>query len=202
MIEVKDLSVEFNDTELYGGLSFHVPKGRKVALKGESGSGKSTLLNVLLGFIPAFHGSIFIDGTPLNGQNIRSIRAKTAYVPQNLHFTVFPTVRDIFFAPFRFKTNAMPSDAEINDIFKIFEISTGLLDRDIKEISGGQKQRILLASAVLLKKPVMLLDEPTSALNKEIAVKIIDFLMRQNITMLVATHDENFLSKADEIIEL
>ncbi len=202
MIQVKNLHVRFNDTDLYNGLNFNVAQGEKVAIKGESGSGKSTLLNVLLGFVPDFEGKIIINGMPLDVKHVRRIRTHTSFVPQELQFTVFPTVKEMFYAPFGFKLNTMPGEEEINRIFDLFEISTDLLNRNIKEISGGQKQRIMLASAVLLHKPIMLLDEPTSALNRELAVKILDYLMQTEATVLAATHDEEFIKRADKIIEL
>ncbi|NPA46452.1 MAG: ABC transporter ATP-binding protein [Chlorobi bacterium] len=205
MIHVQDLKVDFGSHSLFGGLSFHVKAGEKVAVKGESGSGKSTLLHTLLGFIPQFEGHIEIDGLALNPSNIHEIRRRTSWVPQDLRFTVFPTVREMFYAPFRFKNNRhlMPRPEEMERIFHAFEISEDLLDRQIKEISGGQKQRLILAAAVLLRKPVLLLDEPTSALNVEIKNKITDYLLGlEGITLMAATHDEYFISKADRIINL
>jgi ABC-type multidrug transport system ATPase subunit len=205
MVTVENLRVEFPRVQLFNGLSFNIQAGEKVALKGESGSGKSTLLNVLTGFIPRFSGKVMIDGLALTPVHVGEIRRRTAWVPQELGFTVFPTVRSLFYAPFAFKANRAkrPSSGDLQEIFKRFEISPSLLDREIKEISGGQKQRIILAGAVLLKKPLLLLDEPTSALNTEIKTKITDYILGlPDVTVIAATHDEYFLEKADRVIEI
>ena len=66
MIRIENLSVKFNDQQIFKDFSFHIKKGEKIALAGESGKGKSTLLNVLAGFIPKFSGSVFIDDIKLN----------------------------------------------------------------------------------------------------------------------------------------
>jgi len=205
IIEIKNLEVNFKDTSLYNGLSATIYKNEKVAITGESGSGKSTLLNVLLGFIPTFKGEIYIDGLELSPKNIDEIRKKTAFVPQELSFTVFPSVKELFFRPFQFKANRhlFPAKEQIKEIFDLFELDMQLLERNIKEISGGQKQRIVLAGGVLLKKPVLLLDEPTSALNTEIKNKITDYLLQlPDTTIIASTHDEYFINQAQKIIKL
>ncbi len=205
IIEIRNLEVDFKDIRLYNGLNADIFTNEKVAVTGESGSGKSTLLNVLLGFIPSFKGNIKIDGLELTAVNIHEIRKKTALVPQELSFTVFPSVKELFYRPFQFKYNKhlKPDKKEIEKIFEIFELDPKLLNRTIKEISGGQKQRIVLASGVLLKKPILLLDEPTSALNKEIKNKITDYILQlPDTTVIAATHDEYFIKQAQKIISL
>jgi len=205
IIEIRNLSVKFKDTELYHGLNADIFKNEKVAITGESGSGKSTLINVLLGFNPSFNGIIKIYNKELNAKNVHEIRKKTAYVPQELNFGVFPNVKKLFFRPFEFKANKhlYPTEEQIKEIFDLFELDLKLLNHSIKEISGGQKQRIVLASGILLKKPLLFLDEPTSALNTSIKNKITDYLLGlKNTTLIAATHDEYFIAKAQKIIKL
>ncbi len=205
IIEIRNLRVKFKDKVLYNGLNADIYKNEKVAIAGESGSGKSTLINVLLGFIPQFEGEITIDGKKLSPKYINEIRKITALVPQELNFSVFPTVKKLFFRPFEFKANKhlFPSQQEIKDIFDKFELDINLLNHSIKEISGGQKQRIVLASAVLLKKPILYLDEPTSALNTEIKNKITDYILGlKNTTVIASTHDEYFINNAQKVIKL
>ncbi|NPA43200.1 MAG: ATP-binding cassette domain-containing protein [Chlorobi bacterium] len=205
VIEVRDLRVHYEGLTLFGGLSFQIRKGEKVAVAGESGSGKSTLIHTLLGFVPSFEGQVRIWDMPLDALHIDRIRKLTTWTPQDLGFTVFPSVRELFFTPFRFKANRklMPSPQQIREIFDLFELPPDILDRPVKEISGGQKQRLVLAISVLLQKPLMFLDEPTSALNTEIKQKITDFLLKSpEVTLLAATHDEYFLSRVSKVIRL
>ncbi len=204
-IEINDLYVQYKDIILFNGLNAKISKNEKVAIVGESGSGKTTLLNVLLGFYPEFKGRIIIDNKELNAINIHEIRKKTALVPQELNFNVFPSVKKVFYRPFEFKINKhlYPSEEKVKEIFEIFELDIKLLNHSIQEISGGQKQRIVLAGGVLLKKPFLFLDEPTSALNTTIKKKITDYLMQlKNTTLIAATHDEYFIKKAEKIIRI
>ncbi len=205
MIEFENVSLNWDDRIIFRDLSFSVKPGEKVALVGESGSGKSTLLNLIPGFIPHFRGKIVVDGLILNATNVHAIRQKLAYVPQALQFTVFPTVKSLFFTPFSFVYNRKlkPDRKVVRMLFERFELSTDLLNRSVKEISGGQKQRILLAGALLLKRPVLLLDEPTSALNKEIKQAVADYILGlKDVTVIAATHDEYWMKKSDKILEI
>ncbi len=205
MVRFEEVSLAFDDKVIFDRLSFEIKKGEKVALTGESGSGKSTLLNLLPGFIPHFQGKIEVDGLALNPQNVHAIRKKTAYVPQELQFTVYPTVKALFFAPFGFTYNKSlkPDAKEIKRLFSQFDISPELLNRSVKEISGGQKQRILLAGALLLKRPLLLLDEPTSALNKEIKQTVTDYVLGlEGVTVIAATHDEYWMKKSDKVLNI
>ena len=205
MIKIENLKVRYGDLELFDGLSAVIQSGEKVAVVGESGSGKSTLIHTLLGFLPDFKGEIFYDNMPLDAKHVRQIRKQTSWVPQDLSFTVFPTVRELFFAPFGFKANRkkFPSREKIRQIFRAFQLTEDLLDRHIKEISGGQKQRLLLAAAVLLEKPYLYLDEPTSALNEEIKKEVTDYILGlEGVTVIAATHDPYFIRKVDKVITL
>ena len=205
IIEIKNLYVRYKDITLFNGLNAEIFKNEKVAIVGESGSGKSTLINVLLGFVPEFEGEIIIDHKELNEKNIHEIRKETAYVPQELSFSIFPTVKKLFYRPFEFKANKhlYPSKKQIKEIFDLFELDLNLLERPIKEISGGQKQRIVLAGGILLKKPLLFLDEPTSALNTSIKNKISDYILQlKDTTIIASTHDEYFIEKAQKIIRL
>ncbi len=205
MIQVENLRVNYGTLSLFDGLSFGIESGEKIAIKGESGSGKSTLIHTLLGFVPDFTGQIFYDDLMLSETNVQVIRSMTSWVPQDLNFSVFGSIRELFYRPFELKKNKekRPSEKEILEIFDAFELDINLLDRDIQEVSGGQKQRLALASTILLRKPYLFLDEPTSALNSEIRNKITDYLLdMENVTVIAATHDKYFMDKVDKIIDL
>ncbi len=205
MLIFKNLTFSYANHTVFSGLNFHINDGEKLAVTGASGSGKSTLLNLLPGFLPGFKGEIIVDDLILNPKHITAIRRKFAYVPQDLHFTVFPTVKELFRAPFTFAANRskQPTKEKTDAVFDVFELDKQLLNRDIREISGGQKQRIILAIAILLDKPYLLLDEPTSALNKSIKNKITDYIFGlEGKTVLAATHDEYWMEKSGKILNI
>ena len=204
MIKIKNLNISFNKEVIYDNFSLNISKGEKIAITGASGKGKSTLLNVLVGFIPEFKGSVAVAGIDLNPENINSIRQVTAWLPQETAIR-FKTVEEMFLAPFAFEQNkkSIPDKEKISKIFAAFDLSEGLLVKKVKEISGGQKQRVLLASCLLLNKPLLLLDEPTSALDEEIKKKVTDYIFnKKNLTVIASTHDAYWIGKSDREIKL
>ncbi len=204
MVKINNLSIEFKGELIFKDFSLEIGRGEKIAISGKSGKGKSTLLNLLAGFIPDFSGDVFIDNIRLERVNIGEIRSLIAWLPQDTSLN-FDTVSDLFYAPFDFAENKknIPGKNEISEIFKAFELDEILMSKSTKEISGGQKQRVILASCMLLKKPLVLLDEPTSALDDNIKEKVTDYILsRKDITVLAATHDAYWISNSDKEIKL
>ncbi|PVX50855.1 ABC transporter family protein [Balneicella halophila] len=96
-----------------------------------------------------------------------------------------------------------PTKEEVSDILKEFELTEELLSKKVNEISVGQKQRIILASCLLLKKPLLLIDEPTSALDTAIKKKVTDYILSQDeLTILAVTHNNYWMDKSDHIVEI
>ena len=204
MIQIKKLNLRFKNEEIYKDFAFSLKKGEKLAITGESGKGKSTLLNLLMGFIPNFKGEITVNGIVLNPENSSEIRKITAWLPQEIALN-FKTVSELFFAPFDFENNKenKPSKEAISTIFKAFELDEDLLLKKTKEISGGQKQRIILASCLLLKKPLLLLDEPTSALDSKVKKKVADYILNQkDLSVIAVTHDAYWIEKSTKTLDL
>ena len=204
MITVNRLVVRFEQETVLDNLSFNVPKGAKVAVTGLSGSGKSTLLNVLLGFIIPDSGDISVAGHSLHQNHIQQIRAQIAWLPQELNLHL-DKVRDLLLMPFLFTRNKvlMPDEKEVAAIFEAFRLETSLLNKPLHEISGGQKQRVALASCVLLRRPLLLLDEPTAALDAVTKQDVMDYLFRMpELTILALTHDPDWMARSTQSITL
>lgn len=204
MISISDLCITFKEEEIYKNFFLSVKKGDKIAITGESGKGKSTLLNLLAGFIPNFKGNVSIDGLDLSSKNICEIRKKLAWLPQETALKLM-TVNDLFYTPFHFAHNkaGYPGKEQVSEIFSAFELDEALLGKKVKQISGGQKQRIILAACVLQNKPIMLLDEPSSALDPRIKKRVTDHILgTKDSTILAVTHDEYWMEQSDRIIHL
>lgn len=203
-LDVSDLEVIFEGRTILQDFSLHVSQGEKVVLAGPSGCGKSTFLKCLLGLVIPQKGSIRVNGQQLDRYSVWEIRPQIAYVTQEPEFAP-GTVKDALQQPFNFKTNAALREnlKHIPDLFKHFNLSTNLLTKDTTTLSGGEKQRIALIAALLLDRPIILLDEPASALDKENKQAVANFFQEaKDKTVLSIAHDSSWFDFADRIIEL
>ncbi len=163
----------------YVDISFSIC--RSLALVGESGSGKSLTLKALLGMLPAgFTARLECES------DFEPVRGKTlAYVPQN-PFTALSPLTKIKDQWIIFRERAPQMMEQVG-------LDRTLLDRFVPELSGGQLQRIVIAMALSAEPKLLLLDEPTTALDAELRGMIVDLLLRLQsrlgFKMLFVTHD-------------
>lgn len=202
-IECRNLSFSFSDTVVFENFNWKVNAGEKVALTGPSGRGKSTLLNLLVGFLPQHSGQIYVGGMALTPDNIHSIRQQIAWLPQEtaLHFE---TAKEAFFSVFNFRANQQffPSKTEINKLFDIFELKPAVLEKKFSELSGGQRQRLMVASVLLSRKPIIILDEPNSALDERLKKIVTDRVLSCPATIIASVHDPYWMNRSNKIKEL
>ena len=173
MLYVKDLYKSYQvgrvKYSVLKGIGFHVAQGEFVAVMGPSGSGKTTLLNCISCYIPFDDGSIMVGGVKLAGQDedaLAKIRnTKLGFVFQDFMLLDGLTIRENILVP-RIVQGKVEKDAEqlaarLADMFGIGHI----LDKYPAEVSGGEKQKMLFARTLYLDTPVVILDEPTAALD-------------------------------------
>lgn len=197
-IEIKDLSVQFDGQWVLRDFSLKLACGEKITLSGPSGSGKSTVLRCIMGLAVPSEGSIHILGEPINDHTIWNIRHQLAYVAQEPDLGV-GLVRDIIERPFSFRANheSRKNLGRLPEMMQRFNLSSSLLDKQMSTLSGGEKQRIALIIAILLGRSVILLDEASSALDKDNKQAVADYFRQaQKITVLSVSHDVEWLGFA------
>jgi len=180
-------------------VSLSIPAGKRVALLGANGSGKSTLLRLLDALYFPDSGSISFHGQPLGKNRFDDdafafdFRRRVGLVFQNPDVQLFnPTVFDeVAFAPLQLRWTKDEILSRVNDMLNLMEIGP-LKDRPPHRLSGGEKKRVALASVLVLDPEVLLLDEPTAALDPRSQSQIIDLLIGWgdgSKTVITATHD-------------
>ncbi|MFE3655050.1 thiol reductant ABC exporter subunit CydD [Streptomyces sp. NPDC059165] len=193
--------------------SFTVEAGETVALVGPSGAGKSTLLDVVLGFVPPDEGTVRISGSDGNWSDLASVdldawRERIAWVPQRPYLfagTVAENVRLARPDATEAEVGAALRDAGAHDfVAGLPQGADTVLGEDGAGLSAGQRQRLALARAFLADRPLLLLDEPTAALDGETEAGVVDAVRRlaRGRTVLLVVHRPALLSVADRVVEL
>jgi len=204
VIEFKNVSVHINSKDILSDISFSVPEGGKVALVGTSGAGKSSVLYALLGLLVPAAGEILFMGKKVDVASIDHVRSSVAYVGQEPVLGAVSTVREALMLPFAYRANRRfkPDEETIKENLELLRLPPGILENEIQTISGGEKQRIAICRGLLQKKKVFLLDEVTSALDKESAQAVTALLSRDQFTFLSVSHHDEWIAVCDTIIEM
>ncbi|MGV9785592.1 thiol reductant ABC exporter subunit CydD [Streptomyces sp. NPDC003435] len=189
-------------------VSFSVEPGETVALIGPSGAGKSTLLSVLLGFVRPTEGQVRIGGADLADLDLEEWRSRIAWVPQRPHLyagTIAENVRlarpDADDAAVR---RAMADAGALEFVDALPAGADTVLGEDGAGLSAGQRQRLALARAFLADRPVLLLDEPTAALDGATEADVVAAVRRLAVgrTVLLVVHRPALLEVADRVVRL
>ena len=199
---IKDVSFRYNSVEVLTDISFNVNAGDYIGLVGPNGSGKTTLIRLILGLNKPQRGSISLFGvTPYNFKDWQ----KVGYLPQkNLFNPFFPaTVKEIVSLGLLSKKNSpkgidKSDETTINEALRVMDV-VDIKDKLIGELSGGQQQRVLAARAIVNKPDLLILDEPTTALDPETREKFFQTLQECNqsnhVTIILVTHDIGSIGK-------
>ncbi len=210
IVEVKNLKKQYGENVILKNINLHINKGEVVSLIGPSGSGKSTILRCIVDLESITSGEILIEGNNLTDKNVdkkikKEMLLKTGMVFQT--FNLFPhmSVRNNIVRTLKLVKNMNTEKAE--SLAKEMLSLVGLSDKINNypnELSGGQKQRVAIARALALQPDIMLFDEPTSALDPELVKEVLDIIRKlksQKITMLIVSHEMNFVREiSDRVI--
>ncbi|MFI5858832.1 ABC transporter ATP-binding protein [Streptomyces parvulus] len=192
------------------GVSFEVPRGELVALKGRSGSGKTTLLNIVGGLDAPDGGRVEVDGHDLAGLDEEGLlalrRDRVGFVFQSFGLIPILTAAENVGVPMRLRRAAV---REREERVALLLSLVGLADHAAQrpgELSGGQQQRVAIARALANNPALLIADEPTGQLDAETGHAVMELLRAvvrsERVTALVATHDATLLDLADRVLEL
>ena len=183
-------------------VSLQVRRGELITLLGPSGCGKTTLLNLVAGFLKPEHGEILIDGALVT--DVPTHRREIGIMFQS--YALFPhmTVAGNVGYGLKMRRIAKPEIARrVADTLALIKLD-GLDDRKPRQLSGGQQQRVALARALVIRPKVLLLDEPFSALDRNLRasmqVEVKEIVRKLGVTTIFVTHDQGeALSLSDKI---
>lgn len=167
-IDVERLAVAFEGRSVLEDFFLRVEAEEKVVLAGPSGSGKSSVLAALLGFLVPAAGRIAVLGERLDAKSVWRLRRSMALVQQEPALGE-QTVKEWIEEPFAFRANETLRGqlARLPDLLARLRLPEAVLRQKGTDLSGGEKQRVALVAALLLDRPILLLDEPASALDPD-----------------------------------
>ncbi|MCT9077075.1 ABC transporter ATP-binding protein [Streptomyces fulvoviolaceus] len=214
MVRVENIHKSFGDgaaaVHALRGVSFEVPRGELVALKGRSGSGKTTLLNIVGGLDAPDGGRVVVDGldlAELDEDGLLALRRdRIGFVFQSFGLIPILTAAENVGVPMRLRrVEARAREERVELLLSLVGLADHAKQRP-GELSGGQQQRVAIARALANNPSLLVADEPTGQLDAETGHAVMELLRAvvrsENVTALVATHDATLLDLADRVLEL
>lgn len=198
LIELRDVRFAYPGGEpVLKGVDLCLDKGEKLGLRGRNGAGKTTLFHVIMGLEKPSAGEIFLEGKPVTGRkDLARLRRKVGFLFQDADDQLFcPTLlEDVAFGPLNL--GLPPEDARDKALATLENLGLAdLAERPPYALSGGQKKLGALATILAMDPELLILDEPTSGLDDEARSLLERILLRTDRTLLVASHDSDFLEK-------
>lgn len=203
---LENVSKQFGKHQVIDNLSVVFQPGTKYILRGRSGAGKSTILNIIARFDDDYQGDITYDSGNLKTiKKSRFYRDYLGYLFQNYALLEDQTVFDNLALVFRHRIQKRDTE-EMKQALEAVDLSKSYLKKHIYELSGGEQQRVAIARLILKKPRIILIDEPTAALDHDTATdilyQVLDRLINDQTIMIVATHDPLVIQWGDVMIDV
>ena len=206
-VALQNVSFAYNDSDtVLSGISIHFAKGATTALVGGSGSGKSTVLSLILGFWRPQQGEILFDGKEMSAFSVEALRANIAYVGQDAFLFDGSVRENIAFGKAEASEAEIFAAARAAQAHEFIEALPQGYETPVGELagrlSGGQRSRIAIARAFLRNAPILLLDEPTAALDaqSEEALRATLAELATGRTTILVAHRLASVTRAEHIV--
>ncbi|WP_371344985.1 ABC transporter ATP-binding protein [Ancylobacter sp. IITR112] len=202
-VELVRVRKEFGSAVGVADVSLTIGQGEFLTLLGPSGCGKSTLLGMIAGFLTPTAGKIVVDGVDIT--EVEPYRRDIGMVFQS--YALFPHMNVFDNIAFGLRMRKLPKAEIANEVRRAIAMMKleGFEERRVSQLSGGQRQRVALARATVIRPKVLLLDEPLSALDKnlraQMQVELSELHRKTGLTTIFVTHDQGeALSLSDRIV--
>ena len=198
ILNIKDLSIFYQDNEILKDLNLNVAENEIICLMGSSGCGKSTFLSALNGFLEQkggrYSGEILFKGENIKNKGEIWLRRKLAILFQDATLFPFSVERNLTYAMEFYEGSIKDKQKRVEELLKSVNLLGEINDLDMpaSKLSGGQKQRLCIARMLTTKPEVLMLDEPCSSLDMKNVLIIEDLLksLSQKYTIIITTHNE------------
>ena len=211
-IIMEKVSFQYNKNlpKVLKNINFEIKKGEKVAIKGDTGSGKSTLANIITALFYPSSGKLLIDNIEINSENKMNWQKNISIVPQTIFLNNASILENIAIAVKLDEIDVVKAKncASLANISSFIEKLPNQYNEKVGErgvrLSGGQRQRIGVARALYRDASLIILDEPTNALDLETENLVMNSLsnLKKDITVIMISHSNNSLKYFDKIIDL
>ena len=200
----KNFSTGYESNKIINDLNLEIKSGEWVGIIGSNGSGKSTLLKGIMKMTPKKNGHIFVNKTSIDSLNIKTLAKIISYLPQKINSNLPITVKELvalgrlphkYFREFDWNEEDFSIIEEALEICDLKKYS----DNALSSLSGGQCQRAYLALTIAQKTKIILLDEPTTFLDINFQLQMLDLIKtlnkKNNLTILSVIHDINLAAR-------
>jgi len=215
VIEFKNVSFKYPNTKrnILKGFNLSIKSGEKIAFVGENGAGKTTLIKLLLRFYDVTEGDILINGINIKNINLDKLYLEVGALFQDFIKYQFSFKENVFFGNQKqidnltlLKESIKQSGADeyVNDLPNKYDQIVGKMFKDGIDLSGGQWQKLALARAFFKNAPILILDEPTSAIDAKAEYEIFQRVqeLQKDKTVIIISHRFSTVRNADRILVL
>ena len=195
LLELKDVSFSYESGQkVLHDVSLHVHPGESIGLIGANGAGKSTLMKLVVGLCTNYEGNLEVEGVPVTEKTLTEVRKKIGYVFQDSDNQLFMSTvaQDVAFGPRNYGLTEEEVQKSVQVALDAVGISR-LKDKQIYKLSGGEKKLAAIATILALNPKLILMDEPSVALDPKNRRNLIEVVKSLPEVRLIASHDLDFI---------